>query len=204
MTLIRNSTDSPFFPTVGSISSASYEIAGVWRDSDSGALFQPYSKFMVGSQWFTKAFGPFVLAVQSRMGILKGHSAGGEVPIYEKFRLGGTMREGLRGYSDFELVPEGNQRDDGGRVMAILTSELKFPIGGPQFFGLFFFDSGNTWNSLAEAQPTTLKRGAGFGIRFQAPMIGVIGLDYGYGFDRDEAYGGPAWEWHFQLGAVQF
>ena len=203
-TLIRNSTDSPFFPTVGSISQLSYEIAGVWRNSDAGRLWQPYSKVELSTQWFVRAFGPFVLAVQSRAGFLKGHSAAGEVPIYEKFRLGGTGREGLRGYSDFEIVPEGNQWDDGGKVMTMLKSELKFPIGGPQFFGLFFFDAGNTWNSLAQAQPNTLKRGAGFGLRFEAPMIGIIGLDYGYGFDKDEEFGGPGWEWHFQLGAMSF
>lgn len=204
LSLIRNSTDSPFFPTVGSISSVSYEIAGVWRESESGSLFQPYSKTLLSTQWFARALGPFVLAVQSREGFLKGHSESGEVPIYEKFRLGGTGLEGLRGYSDFEIVPEGNQRDDGGKVMTILKTELKFPIGGPQFFGLFFFDAGNTWNTLAAAQPMTLKRGAGFGIRFQAPMIGMIGLDYGYGYDRDKAFGGPGWEWHFQLGAMSF
>ncbi|MCK4547939.1 MAG: outer membrane protein assembly factor BamA [Candidatus Eisenbacteria sp.] len=202
--LIRNSTDSPFFPTLGSISTLGYEVAGVWRQSEGGSLFQPYSKVELGMQWFKSVVGPFVLAVQSRSGFLRGHSALEEVPIYEKFRLGGTMRDGLRGYSDFEIVPEGNQRDNGGKVMTILKTELKFPIGGPQFFGLFFLDAGNTWNCVAEAQPSTLKKGAGFGVRFEAPMIGTIGLDYGYGFDKDEMFGGPGWEWHFQLGAVQF
>jgi outer membrane protein insertion porin family len=202
--LSRRSTDSPFFPTLGSISTLSYEVAGVWRESEYGKLFQPYSKVELGTQWFRKALGPFVLAVSWKGGLVKGHSESGEVPIYEKYRLGGTGRDGLRGYSDFEIVPEGNQRDTGGKVMTMLKTELKFPIGGPQFFGLFFLDAGNTWNSLAEAQPSTMKRGAGFGIRFEAPMIGIIGLDYGYGFDRDRIYGGPGWEWHFQLGAMSF
>jgi outer membrane protein insertion porin family len=56
---------------------------------------------------------------------------------------------------------------------------------------------GDVWNSFSQADLADLRKGAGFGIRVEVPMMGNIGFDYGYGFDRA---GGPAWEPHFTIG----
>ena len=85
----------------------------------------------------------------------------------------------------------------GGRFMNILSYELTFPIAQNVIL-LAFYDGGNTWNSYKGADPLDLRKGAGFGIRIQMPMLGTIGFDYGYGFDK---VGGPAWEPHLTLGA---
>jgi outer membrane protein insertion porin family len=68
--------------------------------------------------------------------------------------------------------------------------------------GLLFFDAGNTWATLGETNLTDLRRGAGFGVRIDVPMVGQLGFDYGYGFDRTPQEGGPGWEFHFQLGGI--
>jgi len=64
---------------------------------------------------------------------------------------------------------------------------------------LTFLDMGDVWNSFSEADISNLRKGAGFGIRVEVPMMGTIGFDYGYGFDR---LGGPRWEPHFTIGSI--
>ena len=80
--------------------------------------------------------------------------------------------------------------------MFTATAELQFLVAEP-LHGLFFFDAGNTWRSTDDLNITDLKKGAGFGIRLEIPLLGQIGFDYGYGFDRE---GGARWEPHFQIG----
>jgi outer membrane protein insertion porin family len=69
---------------------------------------------------------------------------------------------------------------------------------------LFFADAGNTWNSFREIRLGELRRGAGFGVRFEIPMLGQLGFDLGYGYDRTDPNGrpNPGWEPHFQLGSL--
>jgi outer membrane protein insertion porin family len=87
--------------------------------------------------------------------------------------------------------------------MMSVTAEIRYPIV-QAVQALAFFDAGNTWASPMETDLTDLKRGAGFGVRIDVPMVGQLGFDYGYGFDRSELQGGPGWEFHFQLGGVSF
>jgi outer membrane protein insertion porin family len=83
--------------------------------------------------------------------------------------------------------------------MLITKTEVRYPIGR-SVQALSFLDVGNAWRSAGEMDMTNLRRGAGFGVRIDVPMIGQIGFDYGYGFDRTIREGGPGWEFHFQLG----
>jgi outer membrane protein insertion porin family len=84
----------------------------------------------------------------------------------------------------------------GGKAEAIYSLEYKFRPS-PQLAFLAFVDAGNTWNSFRDLNISNLKRGAGVGVRLEIPMIGLVGFDFGYGFDRD---GGGKWEPHFQIG----
>jgi outer membrane protein insertion porin family len=87
--------------------------------------------------------------------------------------------------------------------MMIMTSELRYPVV-QAVQALAFYDAGNTWETPGETNLTDLKRGAGLGIRIDIPMVGQLGFDYGYGFDRTEREGGPGWEFHFQIGGQSF
>ena len=115
---------------------------------------------------------------------------------------------------DFELAdehfvvhpahtPEGANLSIGGRSMLIMTSELRYPVADA-IQALAFFDAGNTWAGPTETNLTDLKRGVGLGLRIDVPMVGQLGFDYGYGFDRTIRQGGPGWEFHFQLGGQSF
>jgi outer membrane protein insertion porin family len=67
--------------------------------------------------------------------------------------------------------------------------------------GVVFFDAGNTWDLFHEIKPFDLKTSAGFGVRLEIPLLGNIGFDWGYGFNRDD---GPRGKFHFLLGNVNF
>ena len=121
------------------------------------------------------------------------------MPDYEKFRLGGNRRYALRGYDFYEVVPEGNAQYVGGRFMQIMSYEITYPIAAPTVYGLFFFEGGNTWNSFQDATLFDLRKSAGLGVRIELPMLGTVGLDYGYGMDR--ATGG-SWEPHVTFGGA--
>jgi outer membrane protein insertion porin family len=66
---------------------------------------------------------------------------------------------------------------------------------------VLFFDAGNVWDLWREIRPLDLKCGAGIGFRMEIPLLGVIGFDYAYGFNRDDR---PRWVGHFLIGQTSF
>jgi outer membrane protein insertion porin family len=197
LTLTRNSTDNPFNPGRGS--------KLTWINVLAGGPLGGVEEFLKESfelRNYTRLRKPFTLMMRGKAGFL----AGGSVPDYERFRLGGTTSDYLRGYPDYYVVPRANiaknsngtvvERYPGGRTMLILTTELQFPIADP-LRGLLFFDAGNTWNTTRDLDLGDLRKGAGIGVRMEVPALGRVGFDIGYGFDREE---GGSWETHFQLG----
>jgi outer membrane protein insertion porin family len=201
VSISRNSTDNPFYPTSGSSSIFETEIAGGPLGGDIN-----FRKHTFDHRSYFSTFWKFVLMLRAKVGALSTLT-GGTPPSYETFRLGGTGRSDyLRGYPDYEIVPEENvtvasdgtiTRYPGGRFALTLTAEYQFPIVNP-IHGLFFFDAGDTWTSLSDDFDLgELRKGAGFGVRIEIPSMGMVGFDYGYGFDRD---GGGKWEPHLQLG----
>jgi len=158
------------------------------------------------------------------------YEEGRPIPDYERFRLGGgSTLDPLRGYDDYMVVPEKFIRDSttryvanidttgtaddttffyrtirvrypGGRFMSIYTMEQQFAIVHP-LHALLFVDAGNTWDRWEEIRPFDLRVGAGLGFRMEIPLLGNIGFDCAYGFDRDD---GPRWRGHFLIGNVNF
>jgi outer membrane protein insertion porin family len=191
LSFTRNSTDNPFYPTTGSRST--------WRSELAGGVLGgnvDFQKHVLDARTYTPTPWRPVLMLRGRAGLLGGYGGASAVPDYETFRLGGTTTNYLRGYPDYDVVPRGIDRFPGGRIMFTATAELQFLVAEP-LHGLFFFDAGNTWRSTDDLNITDLKKGAGFGIRLEIPLLGQIGFDYGYGFDRE---GGARWEPHFQIG----
>ncbi len=192
LTLTRNSTDNPFFPTRGSKTTYSAELSG----GPLGAQIDYHEHLFSHSTYQQLPLG-FTLHLRAFMGLIVGLGNPDDVPDYEKFRLGGNRVYPLRGYQDLEVVPEGNPGFIGGRFFSIFNTEVLYPLTRSIHL-LGFLDQGGTWNSLGEADFSNLRKGAGFGVRVEVPMMGTIGFDYGYGFDR---VGGPGWEPHFNIGS---
>jgi outer membrane protein insertion porin family len=200
ITFQRNSVDNPFFPRNGSKTTVIAELAGgkiLGGDRD----YQSY--ILDNSHFLPMAFGT-ALVLRGRFGILDALGSQGYIPIYERFRLGGTSIDGIRGYSEREVVPDGNALDEGGRFFVLGSLEYRIPLVTNKAFLLAFADAGNAWNSLSASRPGYLRKAVGAGFRVFIPMMGTIGFDFAYGFDRDAIYGGPSWETHFQFGMSRY
>jgi outer membrane protein insertion porin family len=214
----RNSTDNPFYPTKGTRLTFEHELAG----GPFGGSVNFHKHRLEGRAYLPSFLKRVTTMLRGRIGMLDKYAdQNGDVPPYERFRLGGgTTPDPLRGYDDYQIVPTqfvrrvatakdtlGNPiafttvRYPGGRYMALLTAEQQFPVVHP-LHAVVFFDAGNTWDTLREATRVfQLKYGAGAGIRLEIPLLGNIGFDYGYGFNRDD---GPRWMGHFLIGQTTF
>lgn len=188
--LTRDSQDRQVFPGEGSRNTFSCDLTGGFLGGDLG-----FQKYLFDSTWHTPLWWKFFLTVRGRLGTIAGFG-GHEPPAYELFQLGGTGFYGVRGYGDNEINAVNGFETVGGRSMLILSAEYRFRIID-QIQLATFFDAGNTWEGWSDVDLSSLNRGAGLGIRVEIPMLGVMGLDYAYGFDGPD----PGWEPHFQMGA---
>jgi outer membrane protein insertion porin family len=191
-TVLRNSTDNPFFPTRGSRSTVTYTVNGGPLGGD-----LDYQRLLADYDMYEPLPLRFAMHIGASAGQLAAYGSTPQVPDYERFRLGGNRFYKLRGYRDLEVVPRGNPSFVGGTFFTTITTEILFPISRAVHV-LGFVDQGDTWNSFSEADLTNLRTGAGFGIRLEVPLVGRIGLDYGYGFDKRN----PGWEAHFNFGTI--
>ena len=216
LSLTRNSANHPFYPSRGQKGTASMELAGGLLGGD-----YDFNKVRIDTRWFAHSPVPgWASMFRLRGGVLASLGQGGKVPLYERFRLGGVTFDGLRGYDDYSIVPQENlsfPRFDagssvsltnftraatpypGGRVFSILTVEQQFPIVHP-VHALLFAEAGNSWNRMGDVRPFDVYKSAGFGVRVEVPILGNVGFDYAYGFDRAK----PGWKGHFLFGAMAF
>ena len=201
--ITRDSRDQPEFPTRGSVHSLSTELSGGPLGGQSH-----YFKTIFKSDWYVLLPLKFVLVSKNMYGFLNTFKPSSTTILFnEYFYLGGsglTYSEALRGYDDARVGPvTSDGYPVGGKSLVKNTIELRFPIApNPTIFGLFFIEGGNCWREIDETDPFNLKRSYGTGIRLFMPMIGIIGIDFGYGFDRFNAAGERKGEWeiHFQFG----
>ena len=200
--ITRDSRNSPEFPTFGSSNSLSTQLSGGPLGGD-----QHYFKSVFTSDWFIPLPFKLVLYAQNKFGIIKEFSNNKVLLFGEYFYMGGSglgFAEGLRGYEDGQVGPlTSSLRPLGGRSMVKSTLELRFPISqNPTIFGLLFAEGGNTWQNIGETNPFQIKRSMGAGVRLFMPLVGIIGIDFGYGFDYLDEYGNRSgkWKMHFQFG----
>lgn len=210
--LSRNSIDAPIYPTSGSnikftvqvtppyslFNNTNYRIA----TPEERYRFVEYHKWKFDAQWFTKISGKLVLMTQTRFGFLGAYNKlVGQSP-FERFKLGGDGMAtyqflqgseiiGLRGYQNFSLVPVGSNysadTNPGSPIYNKFTLEMRYPVIASQsatIFLLTFAEGGNTWNNFRDYNPFNIRRSVGVGARIFLPIFGLLGLDYGYGFDK--------------------
>ncbi len=198
----RDSRNQPEFPTNGSVHSLSFQLSGGPFGGDAH-----YIKSIFNMEWFIPLPFSFVLYSKNMYGVLENIRKNSVILFGEYFYLGGSglgFAESLRGYDDGQVGPltlSGNPI--GGKAMVKNSIELRFPISpNPTIFGLFFMEGGNSWETIGETDPFDLKRSVGMGIRLFMPMIGIIGIDFGYGFDHISPTGQREGQWkvHFQFG----
>ena len=199
----RDSRNNPEFPTQGSAHSLSMELSG----GPFGGQ-QHFFKTIFSAEWFIPLPFNLVLYSSNKYGVIKELKDNTRILFGEFFYMGGSglgFAEGLRGYDDGQVGPltTSTNRPLGGTAMAKTTLELRFPIApNPVIFGLLFAEGGNVWESTGEIDPYDLKRSVGAGVRLFMPLVGIIGIDFGYGFDYEDDNFDRSGQWqvHFQFG----
>ncbi len=193
LTLYRNSTDNPFHPTLGTRTTLNARWTGGALGGD-----VDIQRYEIDMSWYQSLLWKFVLELRENLGVVDGYAGSTAVPDYERFRLGGNRRYGVRGYDFYEITPRGNDSFTGGLFYSITVVQIEFPIMAPTVYGRTFLDMGGTWNSFGTSEWGDLFKGAGLGVVIELPMIGLFGFDYAYGFDR---FGGARWEPHITFGS---
>ena len=200
--LSRDSRNNPEFPSQGSVFSLSTQLSGGPFGGD-----QHFFKTNLLAEWFIPL--PFGLVIHSlnKYGFIYQLRSNSFILYGEYFYMGGSglgFAEGLRGYEDGQVGPiTSSGSPKGGKTMVKNSLELRFPIApNPTIFGLLFAEAGNVWSELSQTNPFELRRSVGAGVRLFMPMIGIIGIDFGYGFDYIDLYGRRKGQWkvHFQFG----
>ena len=175
-----------------------------------------YHKWKFSGATYTKLIGDLVLMTRAQFGFLGYYNRNWGYSPFENFQVGGDGMTGymtygaeivsLRGYTDYSLTPQKvtpysqNGTSYAGNLYDKFTVELRYPvILQPQstIFVLAFLEGGNCWSDFREFNPFQIKRSAGVGVRVFLPMIGLLGIDWGYGFDST-ATGGS--QFHFVIG----
>ena len=192
--LVYDSRDSKIAPRVGSYYSLGAKYAGGLLGGD-----RKYHKLDFEVRKFQSVLAEdFVIMNRTKVGYV--HARGGtEVPVLEKFLLGGAGSWGLRGYDDETIIPAYSRRYVGGNFALLNNFELRLNFGD-QGYGMIFLDAGNCFEDLKEANLLDLYYGVGVGFRVEIPMLGILGMDFGYNLNEFE--GRREWKPHFQIGTT--
>ncbi|MBQ8224015.1 MAG: outer membrane protein assembly factor BamA [Bacteroides sp.] len=231
LTLSRNSTDNPIYPRSGSDFSLSVQLTPPYSlfdgkdyskystsnqdDMNKMHKWIEYHKWKFNSKIYIPLADPItvkrtpVLMARVDFGLL-GHYNSHKRSPFETFDMGGDGMTGystyatesiaLRGYENSSLTPYGYE----GYAYARIGMELRYPVmleTSSTIYMLGFVEAGNAWQNVNKFNPFELKRSAGVGVRLFLPMIGMMGIDYAYGFDKifgTKDYGGS--QFHFVLG----
>jgi outer membrane protein insertion porin family len=225
---------NPIFPTGGSTMSLTGVLTppySLFNNKDYSALsaaekyrFLEYQKYKFTSHWYMsltnrkaaegKEAHNLVLRASFGFGVLGMYNSKVGVAPFERFYLGGSGLTGysldgreiiaLRGYSDNSISGADGR---GNSIISKYTMELRYPLSlNPQatIFALAFAEAGNAEQRYRDFNPFNVKRSAGIGVRIFLPMFGLLGLDYGWGFDTlpyNPTTGGGKGQFHFTIGA---
>ncbi len=205
----RNSIDQPIYPQSGSKISFSLQMTPPYslfsKNKDYANMSDQqkykwieYYKWKFKADWYLSVMNKLVLHPEVRFGFLGAYNNSLGVSPFERFYLGGSGLSGfynydgreivaMRGYADQSVTPlYYSNQNLGGTIFARYTLELRYPVSLAQSSTIYvqaFFEAGNSWLGTTNLDPFNVKRAAGIGARIYLPMFGMLGLDWGYGFD---------------------
>lgn len=158
-----------------------------------------FHKWKFKADWFNAIYQNLVLRTNFEFGLLGYYSRRWGYSPFESFQVGGDGMQGGNYYYGYDVIPlrgYDNGRNGNGSLTAYpqgniyqkISVELRYPLvmkESSTIWASAFFDAGNSWYELQEYNPYSLYRSAGVGVRFYLPMLGLLGLDWGYGFDNN-------------------
>lgn len=174
-----------------------------------------FHKWKFKFAWYTELYDKLVLMTRVRFGYLGCYDQGIGITPFQRFYLGGDGlsnynfdgREiiGMRGYGNEVLTPHyAEDNNFGGNIFAKYTMELRYPLSlnpSATIYALGFLEAGNDWFGVDNLNPFDVYRSAGLGLRIYLPMFGMLGIDWGYGFDDVPGMkGANKSQFHFSIG----
>ncbi len=226
ITFGRRSVDQPIYPRSGTDFTISLNLTppySLFSGRDYSAMSEDerfkwieYHKWNLSAAWYQTVVGNLVVSVRSRYGFLGLYNRDIGITPFERFFLGGDGLQGhgnfdgreiiaFRGYANESLTP-GFYRDrtTGATIFNKNTFEIRYPVSlnpSATIFVMGFAEVGNAWADFGDFNPFSLKRSAGVGVRVFLPMFGLLGLDWGYGFDEVKGMpGANRGQFHFSIG----
>jgi outer membrane protein insertion porin family len=209
--LSRDSRDSPIFPTGGSYFRFTIQATppySLFNNTNYATAsdkerykFTEYHKWKFESQWFQRVTGKLVFKAQAQFGFLGTYNSATGQSAFERFKLGGDGMQGfdflqgseliaMRGYSNNSVIPVGSNptiaQSSGSPIFNKYVLELRYPVIASQSATAFlvtFAEGGNTWDKFSNFNPFNIRRSVGVGAKIFLPIFGLLGIDYGYGFD---------------------
>ncbi len=212
-TIARTTINEPTFPRSGSQVSLTaqftppYSLLGRNVDMNNPQdlyRFVEYHKWRLDVEWYTPVVGKLVLKTAAKMGYLGHYNKDIGSSPFERFEVGGdglsNQQFGLTGKDiiamrGYELEDITANASGGATIFNKFTAELRYPLSlnpGSTIFGLLFLEGANAWKTFDDYNPFDLKRSAGVGVRAFLPMFGLLGFDFGYGFDNQSLIGSGA------------
>jgi len=188
----RDSRDRRFNARKGSVNSLAVEYAGGFLGGDNY-----FTKYRARSAWFFPFFLDSAFSIQGKWGYID-QRPGGELPVYEKFTLGGMNT--VRGFEYGDISPVDPATGDriGGEKMMVYNIEFRFPLQKEQgVMGVLFFDAGNVFTKDEDYTFSGIRSGAGVGIRWYSPA-GPLRLEWGKNLNPKP--GEPKSVWEFTIG----
>ncbi|MCC6369819.1 MAG: outer membrane protein assembly factor BamA [Bacteroidia bacterium] len=232
----RNSIDAPIYPKSGSNFVLSGQFTPPYSSfngkdytnltDEQRYKFIEYQKYKITAEWFTqltnkkaaegKEARNLVLRTKVGYGFLGYYQKAVGFSPFERFYMGGSGISGFQNFVAREIIALRGYKDNsvsssfGDPICARYTMELRYPVSlNPQatIFVLGFAEAGNTWANFKTFNPFQVKRSAGVGLRVFLPMFGLLGIDYGWGFDKipgstDASNGNGKGQFHFTIGGT--
>ncbi|RLD64591.1 MAG: outer membrane protein assembly factor BamA [Bacteroidetes bacterium] len=206
-TFSRNSVDQPIYPRRGSLFSLSLQLTPPYSlfndkdysdmDTDEKYNWIEYHKWKFKSAWYTTLVDKLVLYTNAELGYLGYYNKTIGPSPFESFQLGGDGLSGynmygtetiaLRGYDNGSNNRGSLTPSNGGNLYTKYTAEIRYPVSlnaSATIYVLTFAEAGNAWYDIKNYSPFNVKRSVGVGVKFFLPMLGMLGLDWGYGFDE--------------------
>ena len=208
----RDSRNSTIFPTDGSIfrftiqATPPYSLLNNMNYATASDKerykFTEYHKWKFESQWYQRLAGKFVIKAQAQFGFLGSYNQAVGQSAFERFKLGGDGMQGfdflqgseliaMRGYANNTVIPVGSNpsiaQNSGSPIFNKYVVEVRYPVIATQSataFVVAFGEGGNTWNKFSDFNPFNIRRSVGVGAKIYLPIFGLLGIDYGYGFDK--------------------
>jgi len=203
---IYNTTDSPRFPTKGSILNISNEISGGILGGDID-YYKPIIDYSYFIPTFKTKIGRQCVALHIRTGVIKNIFSDKEIPDYSRFYIGGA--NSIRGYGDGDIkfydydAINLQYYSRGGETMLFFNLEYRIPLVKDQIYFCAFFDGGGIHHDPMKLNFSNFKYGTGIGVRIDTP-VGKIRLDYGYRLNNTNEFYNDAHqsEIHFSIGPM--